>query len=182
MKKILLILAVSIVSGCTPAEPTRYQIFGIEKFRQIKRDPERHAGRLYAFGGRVINAEETENQTTFQILVQNHISSTGSHVAGDGPLLVVYPGGETTVADDHQVKVLGYIREPTVGKNLFGATVGSFKLDAIAIYDSFTRYPFRLRRYERLFDKWKTGEPFTAGETQDANGKKKAKSSHDSGG
>ena len=76
-------------------------------------------------------------------------------------LFVFYPSGKTTVADDHHVKVLGYIREPAVGKNVFGAKVSSLVLDAIALYDSFTRYPFWLSRDEKLFNKWKTGEPFT---------------------
>ncbi|MGB2864278.1 MAG: hypothetical protein WBC05_13190 [Sedimentisphaerales bacterium] len=81
-------------------------------------------------------------------------------------LLVVYPSGKTTVADDHHVKVLGYILEPAVGRNVFGNNVSSLVLDAIALYDSFTRYPFWLSRDDELFNKWKTDEPFTAHETQ----------------
>ena len=74
-------------------------------------------------------------------------------------MTVVYPVGNTTVAQGHQVKVLGYVREPAVGKNVFGVTVSSFALDAIAMYDAFSQYSFSLSGYEELFEKWKTGEP-----------------------
>ena len=162
MKKILLVLALSIVGGCAHPEPTRYQVFGINKFRQIKGNPKRYVGELYAFAGRVANAERTLDRVSFQLLVQNRLSGTGEQVANDGPLTVVYPGGETTVADGHQVKVLGYVREPAVGRNVFGVTVGSFTLDAIAVYDAFTQYSFSLSGYEELFEKWKTGQSLDA--------------------
>ncbi|NOR66463.1 MAG: hypothetical protein GQ528_03815, partial [Woeseiaceae bacterium] len=122
----------------------------------------RYVGELYAFGGRVANAEQTQDRVSFGLLVQNRLSDTGEQVANDGPLIVIYPGGNTTVADGHQVKVLGYVREPAVGKNVFGVTVGSFTLDAVAVYDAFTQYSFSLRGHEELFEKWKTGEPLDA--------------------
>ncbi len=166
MKKTLLILALSVISGCSYQEPKPYQIFGIQKFYEIKRNPKSHVGKLYAFGGRVINADRKENQVTFEILIQEYDPRSDSYITSNSSLLVSYPSGKTTVADDHYVKVLGYIRQPAVGKNVFGANVSSLVLDAIAMYDSFTRYPFWLSRDEELFNKWKTGEPFTAGETQ----------------
>jgi hypothetical protein len=166
MKKALLVLALSIISGCAYQEPTPYQIFSINKFQEIKRNPKRHIGKLYAFGGRVINADRKENQITFEILIQDYNSSSDSYITSDSSLLIFYPGGKTTVADDHHVKVLGYIRQPAIGKNVFGANVSSLAMDAIAIYDSFTRYPFWLSRDEELFNKWKTGEPLTADGTR----------------
>ena len=166
MKKTLLVLALSVISGCSYQEPKPYQIFGIQKSLEIKRNPKPHVGKLYAFGGRVINADRKENQVTFEILIQEYDPRSDSYITSNSSLLVSYPSGKTTVADDHHVKVLGYILEPAVGKNVFGANVSSLVLDAIALYDSFTRYPFWLRRDEELFNKWKTGEPFTAGETQ----------------
>lgn len=159
MKKALLVLALSIISGCSYPEPTPYQIFGIQKFYEIKRNPKLHAGKLYAFGGRVINADRKDDQITFEILVHEYDRGSDSYITGNSSLLVFYPSGKTTVADGHHVKVLGYIREPAVGKNVFGANVSSLVLDAIALYDSFTRYPFWLSRDEVLFNKWKTGEP-----------------------
>ena len=159
MKKALLVLALSIISGCSYPEPTPYQIFGIQKFYEIKRNPKLHVGKLYAFGGRVINADRKDNQITFEILVQEYDSNSDNYITSNSSLLVSYPSGKTTVADDHHVKVLGYIREPAVGRNVFGANVSSLVLDAIALYDSFTRYPFWLSRDEVLFNKWKTGEP-----------------------
>ncbi len=153
MKKILLVLALSIASGCAHPEPTRYQTFGINKFRQIKGNPKRYVGELYAFAGRVANAERTQYQVSFQLLVQNRLPDTGEQVANDGPLIVLYPGGNTTVADGHEVKVLGFVREPVVGGNVFGVTVGSFTLDAVAVYDAFTQYSFSLSGYEELFEK-----------------------------
>jgi starvation-inducible outer membrane lipoprotein len=166
MKKILLVLTISVISGCAYQEPTPYQIFGIQKFQEIKRNPKHHVGKLYAFGGHVINADKKENQITFEIFVQDYDPGSDSYITSDTSLFVIYPSGKTTVADNHYVKVLGYIREPAIGKNVFGANVSSLALDAIAIYDSFTRYPFWLSRDKELFNKWKTGEPFTAGETQ----------------
>jgi len=159
MKKILFVVALSIAGGCAQPEPTRYQIFGMNKFRQIKRNPKRYAGELCAFGGLVANAEQAQDRVSFQLLVQNRLSDTGKQVANDGPLTVVYPVGNTTVAHGHQVKVLGYVRKPAVGKNVFGVTVSSFALDAIAMYDAFTQYSFSVSGYEELFEKWKTGEP-----------------------
>ncbi|MBC8218554.1 MAG: hypothetical protein H8E73_08820 [Planctomycetes bacterium] len=159
MKKVLLVLALSIASGCAHPGPTRYHIFSINKFRQIRGNPKRYVGRLCAFGGRVANAEQTQDRVSFQLLVQNRIADMGERPASDGPLVVVYSAPGTTVADGHQVKVLGYLRDPVVGKNVFGVTVGSFTLDAIAVYDAFTQYSFSLSGYEELFEKWKTGEP-----------------------
>jgi hypothetical protein len=162
MKKTLLVLALLVTTGCTYPEPTGYKVFGIEKLREIKLNPQRYVGRLYAFGGPVVDAEKTESQTVFRILVQDGVSGEAQNAASDNSLFVFYPSGRTTVADGHYVKVLGYIREPSVGKNLFGTKVASLTLDAIAVYDSFTGYPFRLSRNEELFKKWKTGEPLTS--------------------
>lgn len=159
MKKMLIVLALLIASGCAHTEPTRYQVFGIGKFRQIRNNPERHVGRLYAFAGRVANTERTRQRVVFQLFVQNHIAGPGEKLAGEGPLVVVYPAPGTTIADGHQVKVLGFMRRPDVGENVFGTTVSSLKLDAIALYDAFTQYPFCLSGYEDLFNKWKTGDP-----------------------
>ena len=162
MIKTLLVLMLSVVGGCIYPEPTGYQVFGIEKLRQIKADPRRHIGKLYAFGGRVTEAETTQDETAFRILVQDDASSPANDVSSDGSLSVVYPSGKTTVAVGHYVKVLGHIREPSVGKNVLGANVSSLTLDAVAVYDAFTRYAFRLSHDEELFKKWKTGQPLVA--------------------
>lgn len=162
MKKVMIVLALLIAAGCAHREPTRYQTFSIHKFRQIKGNPKRYVGELYAFGGRVVNAERKLESVSFQLLVQNRLQDTIEQVANAGPLTVFYPGGNTTVADGHQVKVLGYIRQPAVGSNVFGVTVGSFTLDAVAVYDAFTQYSFSLNGYEELFEKWKTGESLDA--------------------
>jgi hypothetical protein len=162
MRKTLLVLAFSIVAGCTYPDPTGYKVFGVEKLRQIKQDPERYVSKLCAFGGLVVDAEKTESRTVFRILVQDEVSTEADNAADDDALFVVYPSGKTTVADGHHVRVLGYIREPAVGKDLFGSKVASLTLDAVAVYDAFTGYPFRLSRNEELFRKWKTGEPLNA--------------------
>ena len=165
MKKILLVLAVSVLSGCSYPDPTPYQVFGIQKFYEIKRNPKPHVGKLYAFGGNVINTYKKDNQITFEMLIQDYDRGSDSYTTSKSSLLVVYPSDGTTVADGHHVKVLGYIREPAVGENVFGAKVSSLVMDAIALYDSFTRYPFRLSHYDEIFNKWKTGEPLAAGGT-----------------
>jgi len=165
MKKTLLVLALSVICGCASQEPKPYQVFGIQKFLEIKRNPKSQVGKLYAFGGRVINADKKENQITFEILVQDYDPGSDSYITSNSSLFVFYPSGKTTIADGHHVKVLGYIREPAVGKNVFGTNVSSLVMDAVALYDSFTRYPFWLSRDEELFNKWKTGEPFTADKT-----------------
>ena len=104
------------------------------------------------------------------MLVQDYDAGSDSYINSYSSLLVVYPSGRTTIADGHYVKVLGYIREPAVGENVFGKKVSSLVLDAIAVYDSFTRYPFWLSRYEEIFNRWKTGEPFTGLETKKLGG------------
>ena len=160
--KTLLVLALLMIGGCSHPDPTPYQVFGIQKFYEIKRNPKRHVGKLYAFGGQVINVDKKDNQITFGMLVQESDPGSDDFINSNSSLLVVYPSGKTTVADSHHVKILGYIREPVIGKNVFGANVSSLVLDAIALYDSFTRYPFWLSKDEELFNKWKTGEPLTA--------------------
>ena len=162
MKKMLPVLVFATVAGCAHPEPTRYQIFGIGKYRQIRRNPERYVDELYAFGGRVVNADKTREGVSFQLMIQDRLSEVGEQVPSDGPLPVTYADPDTTVADGHEVKVLGYIRDPATGENVFGVTVSSFRLDAIALYDSFTDYPFWLSGHEELFEKWKTGEPLAA--------------------
>ncbi len=162
MKQILLVLALSVISGCMYPEQTPYQVFGIQKFYEIKRNPKPHVGKLCAFGGRVINTYKQDNQISFEMLIQEYDRGSDDYITSNSSLLVVYPSGKTTVADDHHVKVLGYIRQPAVGENVFGAKVSSLVLDAIALYDSFTQYPFWLSRNEELFNKWRMGEPFTS--------------------
>ena len=103
MKKILFVVALLIAGGCAQTEPTRYQIFGINKFRQIKANPKRHAGELYAFGGRAANVEHTQDGVRFELLVQSRLAGTGERLPADDPLTVVYRGGDTTVADGHQL-------------------------------------------------------------------------------
>jgi len=159
MSKTLLVLALVIVGGCTYPDPTGYRIFGAEKLRQIKQNPKRHAGELLAFGGLVTDTEERQDQTAFRMLVQDQASSETGDASGDSSLFVIYPSVKTTVAKGHYVKVLGYIRESAVGKSLLGDRVGSLTLDAIAVYDAFTRYAFRLGPDEEIFRKWQTGQP-----------------------
>ncbi|UCD00141.1 MAG: hypothetical protein JSW66_09720 [Phycisphaerales bacterium] len=162
MKKALLVLALTVMGGCAYPDPTGYRVFGVEKLGEMKQNPERYAGELCAFGGLVTDAEERQDQTAFRMLVQDPRPSEVGDSAGGSLLFVVYPSGKTTVAEDHYVKVLGYIREPSVGKNLFGDRVSSLTLDAIAVYDAFTRYAFRRSRDEELFRKWQTGQPLTS--------------------
>ena len=163
MKKTLLVFAVLVVSGCTYPDPTPYQVFGIQNFYEIKRNPKPHVGKLYAFGGNVINTYKKDDQITFEMLIQEYDRGSDSYINSNSSLFVVYPGGKTTVADGHHVKVLGYIRQPAVGENVFGTKVSSLVLDAIALYDSFTRYPFWLSGEDEFFNKWRTGEPLAAG-------------------
>lgn len=162
MKKTLFVLGLIIVGGCTYPDPTGYQVFSVEKLRQIKQNPGRYAGKLYAFGGVVTDAEQRKGQTVFRMLVQEAKSDEANDDTGDRSLFVIYPSMKTTVAKDHYVKVLGYIREPSVGKDLFGERVSSLTLDAIAVYDAFTRYAFRRSWDEQLFRKWQTGQPLTS--------------------
>lgn len=166
MKKMLLVLSLSILSGCMYPETKPYQVFGVQKFQEIKRNPKPYVGKLYAFSGKVINADKKEDRITFEMIVQDYDPGSDSYINSYSSLIVVYPSGRTTIAEGHHVKVLGYIHEPAIGENVFGKKVSSLVLDAIAVYDSFTRYPFWLSRFEAVFNKWKTGEPFTAYENE----------------
>ena len=159
MKKALIVLGMAVLCGCTYPDPTGYRVFGAEKLRQVKQNPKRYTGELLAFGGIVTDTEERQDQTAFRMLVQDRPSDEADDASGDRALFVVYPSTKTTVAKGHYVKVLGYVRERTVGKSLLGENVSSLTLEAIAVYDTFTRYAFRLSPDEKLFHKWQTGQP-----------------------
>ncbi len=159
VRKTLFVLVLVITGGCTYPDPTGYRVFGEEKLRQVKQNPKRHAGEILAFGGLVTDVEERRDQTAFRMLVQDQASGGTSDTSADNSLFVIYPSVKTTVAKSHYVKVLGYIREPAVGKSLLGEKVSSLTLEAIAVYDTFTRYAFRLSPDEELFRKWQTGKP-----------------------
>ncbi len=162
VRKTLLALVLVITGGCTYPDPTGYRVFGEEKLRQVKQNPKRYAGELLAFGGLVTDTEERQDQTAFRMLVQDQSASQTADASGDKSLFVIYPSVKTTVAKGHYIKVLGYIREPAVGRSLFGERVSSLTLEAIAVYDTFTRYAFRLSPDEELFRKWQTGKPLAS--------------------
>ena len=162
MRKTLLVLGMVALCGCTYPDPTGYRVFGQEKLRQVKQNPKRYIGELLAFGGLVTDTEEKQDHTAFRMFVQDHASGETAHASGDYSLFVVYPSVKTTVAKGHYVRVLGYILEPAAGKSLLGENVSSLTLEAIAVYDEFTRYAFRLSRDEQLFRKWQTGKPLTS--------------------
>ena len=89
MKKLALVLVLFVTGGCTHPEPTRYQVFGINKFRQIRNEPRQYVGGIYAFAGRVVNAEQTRRNVSFQLLVQDRIAGIGDRLPSDGPLVFV---------------------------------------------------------------------------------------------
>ena len=162
MKKMLFVLGIAVLAGCTYPDPTGYRVFGVQKLRQVKQNPKRYADKLLAFGGLVTETEERQDQTAFRMLVQDSPSAEAGDASGDTALFVAYPSTRTTVAKGHYVKVLGYICEKAVGKSVLGENVSSLTLDAVAVYDTFTRYAFRLSPDEELFQKWQTGQPLDA--------------------
>jgi len=162
MRMTLVVVSFIIVAGCTYPDPTGYRVFGQEKLRQVKQNPKRHTGELLAFGGLITDTEERQDHTAFRMFVQDQASGETAGASGDYSIFVVYPSAKTTVAKGHYVKVLGYIREPAAGRSLLGENVSSLTLEAIAIYDTFTRYAFRLSRDEQLFRKWQTGKPLAS--------------------
>jgi len=162
VRRSLLVLVLAIAAGCTYPDPTGYRVFGQEKLRQVKQNPKRHTGELLAFRGLVTDTEEGQDQTAFRMLVQDQSAGRTADPSGDNSLFVVYPSAKTTVAKDHYVKVLGYVRETAVGESLLGEKVSSLTLEAIAVYDEFTRYAFRLSQDEQLFRKWQTGKPLVS--------------------
>lgn len=162
MRRTLLVLGMAVLCGCTYPDPTAYRVFGQEKLRQVKQNPKRYTTELLAFGGLVTDTEERQDHTAFRMLVQDQPTGQTEDPSGDDSLFVVYPSAKTTVAKGHYVKVLGYIRETAVGESLLGEKVSSLTLEAIAVYDEFTRYAFRLSRDEELFRKWQTGKPLTS--------------------
>lgn len=162
VRKTLLLVACAVVGGCTYPDPTGYRVFGQEKLRQVKQNPKRHTGELLAFGGLVTDTEEGQGHTAFRMLVQDQSTSQTADPSSESSLFVVYPSAKTTVAKGHMVKVLGRIRETAAGKSLLGEKVSSLTLEAVAVYDEFTRYAFRLSQDEQLFRKWQTGKPLAS--------------------
>ncbi|MCK5600841.1 hypothetical protein KAR91_03170, partial [Candidatus Pacearchaeota archaeon] len=144
--------------GCYSYQPN-YGTHSKDFLLQIEKNPTRYNSTLCAFEGEVISAQQIGDVTMFQISV-----TQGSYDYSAASLMVAFNGGNTTVAREHEVKVLGYIGDTMAGQNVFGATVTMPTMVAIGIIDynknDFTRRGYYINAEKEIFDKWASGELF----------------------
>jgi hypothetical protein len=134
----------------------RYKTFSKETLNQILKNPQKYRGKLYALEGDVIQASESENTITFQIRVADPFKDFD---LGE-TLIVSYPSSETSVVKEHTVMVMGYIGSDITGKNIFGGTISTVIMEAIAIFDYKTQTTYSLVKHKGTVDKWISGELF----------------------
>lgn len=151
IRKFLIFLSILLLSGCLT-----YRTHSKSLLNQIDKNPSRYTGQLFAFNGRVIQASETNNKIVFQMIAQDY-----SDDFGGGSITIVYESGNTSIARDHDVKVLGKIGNVIEGKNLFGGTVSSITMHAIAVWDTTAGKVFWLKAHDDTYRKWKSGELFS---------------------
>jgi hypothetical protein len=124
MKKYVAIsIVVMFLSGCGPMPPNTY---GTETFAQVEKNPESYRTTLLAFQGEVLQAEENQEGTFFQILVGYESASS---------LIVHYPETCNSIARGRHVSVLGYPGGKISGSNMFGGMVSTVTFEAISVDD-----------------------------------------------
>lgn len=149
---VLLSISVAILSGCIPAS---YRTHSRSLIYQIEKNPSRYMNQTLAFEGRVIQASESKNRIIFQIIAQNYPNDFGGSA-----ITVVYENGNTTIARNHNVKVLGKIGNTIEGENAFGAKITSITMQAIAVWDITAERVSWLKEHEGVYKKWSSGKLF----------------------
>lgn len=144
--------------GCEPYQhPTTLaerSTFDKDVLYHLEKNPRKYLGELYAFHGRVIQAQESSSEIVFQILTADWFESypTGSS------LIVTFDRSDTPIVEESWVNVLGYIGPTIEGQNAFGARVSSLTMDAIAVNVGGMHYYYR--KDEEIVKRWISGELF----------------------
>lgn len=161
MKRVLLTVILTTVvlpfCGCEPyqAKPVTFRVFDYDVLYHIEKNPSKYVGKLYAFQGRVIQAQESKDGIVFQMLTGNW---PGSYHTGPS-LIVSLDRSDTPIVEKSWVKVLGHIGPPIEGQNIFGGYVSSLTIDAIAVLVNGTYYYSRLNK--EIVEQWSSGELFS---------------------
>ena len=147
--------------GCEPYQsaPVRCKAFDTRVLYHIEKNPSKYVGEVYAFEGRVIQAQESKDGIVFQMLTE-----IGYYI---GPSLIVsFDRSDTPIVENSGVTVLGRIGPPIEGQNAFGARVSSLTMDAIAVADGQRGYGtcyFKGSLEDReIWDQWRSGELFSS--------------------
>lgn len=164
MKRIvsIAILAAAIMPfcGCEPYQhPTTLaerSTFDKDVLYHLEKNPRKYLGELYAFHGKVIEAQESSIGIVFQILTADWFESypTGSS------LIVTFDRSDTPVVKESRVNVLGYIGPMIEGRNAFGARVNSLTMKAIAV--DVEGYYYYFRKDAEIVKRWISGELFSS--------------------
>lgn len=146
--------------GCEPYQsaPERCKAFDTDVMYHIEKNPSKYIGELYAFEGRVIQAQESDYGIVFQMLTEI------GHYAGPS-LIVSFDRSDTPIVENSGVTVLGWIGPPIEGRNAFGARVSSLTIDAIAVRDGWGRGTcyFKGGPADReIWDQWWSGQLFSS--------------------
>ena len=160
----------------------QYNVFKKDVLYHIEKNPSKYYGSLAAFYGRVIQAAETNEETILQLLTKNkgwyskgfYNSKLNIHLGAGytepsdpsfGPSLIIsFRKTDIPVAKTSYIKVLGYIGPPIEGHNVFGASVSSLTMTAIAIGIPGDTYfmeedtVYYQEKDEELVKQWKSGE------------------------
>lgn len=147
--------------GCEPYQsaPVRRKAFDTDVLYHIEKNPSKYIGEVYAFEGRVIQAQESKYEIVFQMLTK-----IGYYT---GPSLIVSFGrSDTPIVEGSGVTVLGRIGPPIEGQNAFGARVSSLTMDAIAVLHGWrgygTSYFIGGPADREIWDQWESGELFSS--------------------
>ena len=121
---------------------------------QIEKNPSKHIGKLYAFQGEVLQAQESNSEIVFQMLTKDY---RGSYDYGPS-LTVLFNRPNTPIVRKSWVKVLGYIGPAIEGRNAFGASVSSLTVKAIAV--TVDGHIYYSTKDEATVEQWRSGELF----------------------
>lgn len=161
---IILVYVILPFCGCKPyqvepitfKQPETYRVSYYDTLYHIKKNPRKYIGKLYAFQGRVIKAQESKDGIVFQILTGD---MPGSYRTGPS-LIVSFNHSGTSIVEESRVKVLGRIGLPMEGQNVFGGYVSSLTMSATAVLVDGTCY--YSQPDEEIVKQWSSGELFSS--------------------
>ena len=170
MRKLALLALLLLICGCGGDAPQSINPYSYEKpdvgyktfeynlLYQIKKNPAKYTGKLYAFKGEVIQSHESEYGVAFQILTANRIGSSYT-----GPGLMVYFTHTNTgdgLAEKDWVRVLGHIDSVEEGENAYGGYVRVVRMNAIAVDSRRTGIVYSFKTDKEIVDQWSDGTLF----------------------
>ena len=156
MRTTALLATAVILSACVLPSP--YAHYPKRKLAEIEANPVMYQDQLFAFGGRVIAADKTEQGWVIQILTEDQYASEFDSLGS--PLIGIFAANGPQFAREDHVQLLGYISEPISGLNLFGGLTRSVTMEVIAAHNETLGYAWHLPDSESLFTQWQGGDLF----------------------